>query len=102
MRVRITAAVIACLAAADVSGCTQPTRTCAVADYGSGGTSGYRTPQQALRSVLAQHRPGLSETGWKLTERSADVASFVSGDDSVDVAKNKAGKWNVGGVTACT
>ena len=101
MRVRITAALVACLAAADVSGCTQPAETCAVADYGGGGTSGYQSPQQALQSVLARHQPWLSATGWKLTERSVDAASFVSGNDSVDVVKNKAGKWNVGGVTAC-
>ena len=103
MRVRITAAlIVACLAAAGVSGCTQPTETCAVADYAGGGTSGYQTPQQALQSVLAEHKPWLSETGWKLTERSASAAAFVSGNDRVDVVKNKAGKWNVGGVTACT
>lgn len=102
MGVRITAALVACLAAAGVSGCTQPTETCAVADYAGGGTSGYQTPQQALQSVLAQHEPGLSETGWRLTGRSASAATFVSGNDSVDVVKNKAGKWNVGGVTACT
>ena len=65
------------------------------------GTSGYQTPQQALQSVLAQHQRWLSATGWKLTERGADAASFVSGNDSVDVVRNKAGKWNVGGVTAC-
>ncbi len=76
-------------------------QTCGVADYG-GGTSGYQTPQQALQSVLAQHHPGLSATGWKLTGRSATGARFVSGNDSVDVVKNKAGKWNVGGVTTCT
>jgi hypothetical protein len=102
MRVRITAALVACLAAADVSGCTQPTETCAVSDYSAGGTSGYQSPQQALQSVLARHQPWLSPTGWKLTERNADAASFVSGNDSVDVVKNKAGKWNVGGVTACS
>ena len=102
MRVRTNAVVLACLAAVSLSGCTQPTETCGVADYGGGGTSGYQTPQQALQSVLAQHQPGLSATGWKLTERSADAASFVSGNDSIDVVKNKAGKWNVGGVTACT
>ena len=51
--------------------------------------------------MLAQHEPWLSETGWKLAGRSADAATFVSGNDSVDVVKNKAGKWNVGGVTAC-
>jgi len=63
MRPRITAAVVvACLATTGVSGCTQPTQTCAVADYG-GGTSGYQTPQQALQSVLAQHEPGLSKRG---------------------------------------
>jgi hypothetical protein len=102
MRVRITAAVVACLAAAGVSGCTQPAKTCVVADYAGGGTSGYQTPQQALRSVLAQHRPGLSETGWKPAGRGADAVSFVSGNDSVDVVRNKAGQWNVGGVTECT
>jgi hypothetical protein len=101
MRVRITAAVVACLATAGVSGCTQPTQTCAVADYGGGGTSGYQTPQQALQSVLAQHEPWLSESGWKLTEHSADAVTFVSGSDSIDVVKNKVGKWNVGGVTTC-
>jgi hypothetical protein len=100
VRVRITAAVAACLAAA-VSGCTQPAQACAVVDYGGGGTSGYQTPQQALQSVLARHGQWLSETGWKLTERSTDAATFVSGNDSVDVVKNKAGKWNAGGVTAC-
>jgi len=101
MRVRIAAAVVAGLATVDVSGCTQPTETCAVADYGGGGTSGYQTPLQALQSVLAQHEPWLSETGWKLAGRSADAATFVSGNDSVDVVKNKVGEWNVGGVTAC-
>jgi hypothetical protein len=102
MRLRITAAVVvACLAAPAVSGCTQPTQTCAVTDY-AGRTSGYQTPQQALQSVLAQHRPGLKETGWKLAERGASAASFVSGNDRVDVVQNKAGTWNVGGVTVCT
>jgi hypothetical protein len=101
MRVPITATLAACLAAAGVSGCTQPAQTCAVVDYGGGGASGYQTPQQALQPVLARHQPWLSATGWKLTERTADAASFVSGNDSIDVVKNKAGKWNVGGVTAC-
>jgi hypothetical protein len=101
MRVRIAAALAACLAAAGVSGCTQPAQTCAVVDYGGGGTSGYQTPRQALQPVLARHQPWLSATGWKLTGRSVDAASFVSGNDSIDVVKNKAGKWNVGGVTAC-
>ncbi len=101
MRVRITAVLIACLAAAGVSGCAQSAETCAVADYGGGGTSGYQTPQQALQSVLARHQAWLSATGWKLTERSVDAASFVSGNDTVDVVKSKAGKWNAGGVTAC-
>jgi hypothetical protein len=102
MRVRTNAAVLACLAAVGLSGCTQPTETCGVADYGGGGTSGYRTPQQALQSVLVQHEPGLSATGWELTERSANGARFVSGDDSVDVVRNKVGQWIVGGVTTCT
>ena len=101
MRVWITAAVAACLATAGVSGCTQATQTCAVVDYGGAGTTGYQTPQQALQPVLARHQPWLSASGWKLTERSAAAASFVSGNDSIDVVKNKAGKWNVGGVTAC-
>ena len=101
MRARITTVVVACLAAAGAGGCSQPTETCVVADYGGGGTSGYQTPQQALRSVLAQHQPWLSATGWKLAARGVDAVSFVSGNDSVDVVKNKAGKWNVGGVTAC-
>ena len=101
MRARITAAAIACLTAAGLSGCTQPTETCAVADYGGGGANSYQMPQQALQSVLAQHQPWLSATGWKLTGRNADAATFVSGNDRVDVVKNKAGKWNVGGVTAC-
>jgi hypothetical protein len=101
MRVWITAAVAACLATAGVSGCTQATQTCAVADYGGAGTTGYQTPQQALQSVLAGHEQWLSETGWKLAERGAAAASFVSGNDRVDVVKNKAGRWTVGGVTAC-
>ena len=101
MPARITTAVVACLAVTGVSGCAQPAQTCAVADYGGGGTSGYQRPQQALQSVLARHEPWLSATRWKLTERSASAASFVSGNDSVDVVKNKAGKCNVGGVTAC-
>jgi len=101
MRVRTNAVVLACLAAVGLSGCTQPTETCGVADYG-GGTSGYQTPQQALQSVLTQNHQGLSATGWKLTERSANGARFVSGDDSVDLVRNKAGQWNVAGVTTCT
>jgi hypothetical protein len=102
VRAPVTAAIAACLAAGAVSGCTQPTQTCVIADYGGAGTSGYQTPQQALQSVLARHERGLSETGWKLTGRSAEAATFVSGNDSVDVVRNKAGQWNVGGVTACT
>ena len=101
MRIRVTAAVVACLALGGVSGCTQPTEACVVTDYGGGGTTGYQTPQQALQSVLARHQQWLSATGWTLAGRSADAAEFVSGNDSVDVVKNKAGKWNVGGVTAC-
>ena len=101
MRARITTAVVACLVVAGVGGCAQPTQTCLVADYGGEGTNGYQTPQQALQSVLAQHQPGLAAAGWKLTGRGADAVSFVSGNDSVDVVKNKAGQWNVGGVTAC-
>ena len=101
MRAPITAVAAACLAAVGVSGCGQPAQTCAIADYGGGGTSGYQTPQQALQSVLARHEQWLSATGWKMTEHSAHAASFTSGNNSVDVVQNKAGKWNVGGVTAC-
>jgi hypothetical protein len=102
MLVRITAAAVIWLAAVGVSGCTQHTETCAVADYGGGGTSGYQTPQQALQSALTRHDSRLPETGWKLAGRGAEAATFVSGNDSVDVVQNKAGKWNVGGVTTCT
>jgi hypothetical protein len=101
MRVRIAVAAAVCLAAGAVSGCTQPTETCAVADYGGGSMSGYQTPRQALQAVLDQHEQWLSATGWKLAGRSAGAVTFLSGNDSVDVVKNKAGKWNVGGVTAC-
>ena len=94
------AAVIACLAAAGVSGCTQSEETCVVQDY-SVGTGGYQTPQQALASVLAEHDPRLPQTGWKLAGRGAAAVSFVAGKDSVDVVQNKAAQWNVGGVTAC-
>jgi hypothetical protein len=97
----IAVATAACLTALCVSGCGQQSQTCAVADYGGGGTSGYQTPQRALQSVLAQHVQWLSAAGWKMTERSTHAASFTSGNDSVDVVRNKAGKWNVGGVTAC-
>jgi hypothetical protein len=102
MLVRVTAAVVICLTAVGVSGCTQPTETCTVTDYGGGGTSGYQTPQQALQPALAQHESGLPETGWKLTGRGVDAATFASGNDSIDIVRNKAGKWNVGGVTVCT
>ena len=96
----VGAAVIACLAAAGVSGCTQSEETCVVQDYG-GGTGGYQTPRQALASVLAEHDPRLPQTGWKVSGRGAAAVSFVAGKDSVDVVQNKAGQWNVGGVTAC-
>lgn len=92
---------VACLVVVGASGCAQPGETCAVKDYGGGDTSGYQTPQQALQSVLARHEQWLSATGWKLTGQSAGGATFVSGNDSVDVVKNKAGEWNVAGVTAC-
>ena len=101
MRVRSTVAVVACLAAVGVSGCSQHTHTCAVSDYAEG-TGGYQTPQQALQSVLARPQPGLSRTGWKIGGRGASAVEFVSGDDSVDVVKNKAGRWVVGAVTVCT
>jgi hypothetical protein len=81
-----------------VSGCTQPTETCLVTDYAGGSNSGHQTPQQP---VLAQHKQWLSATGWKLAGHGTDAVMFVSGNDSVDVVRNKVGKWNVGGVTAC-
>lgn len=99
--IRIIAVTVACLAVVGVSGCAQPDVTCAVKDYGGGGVSGYQTPQQALQSVLARHEQWLSATGWKLTDRSVSGATFVVSNDSVDVVKNKAGRWNVAGVTAC-
>jgi hypothetical protein len=100
MRLRIAAAVT-CLAILGVSGCAQSGGPCSVKDMVAGGTGGYRTPQQALQSELALHDQWLSETGWKLAGQSAGGATFVSGNDSVDVVKNKAGQWNVGGVKAC-
>jgi hypothetical protein len=102
MLARVTVAAVICLAVAGVSGCTQPTRTCSVTDYSGGGTSGYQTPRQALQSALTQHEPPLPETGWTLTGRGADAATFASGNDSIDLVRNKAGKWNVGGATVCT
>lgn len=101
MRARIIAVTVAGLVAVVVSGCAQPTETCAVADYGAASTGGYQTPRQALQSVLARHEQWLSATGWKLSGRSAAGATFVSGNDSVDVVKNKAGQWIMAGVTAC-
>jgi hypothetical protein len=101
VRAPIIAVAAVCLSALSVGGCGQPSQACAVADYGGGGTSGYQTPQQALQSVLARHVQWLAATGWKMTERGTHAASFTSGNDSVDVVQNKAGKWNVGGVTAC-
>lgn len=90
-----------CLGTFSVSGCGQPSQACAVADYGGGGTSGYQTPQQALQSVLARHVRWLAATGWKMTERGTHAVSFASGNDSIDLVQNNAGKWNVGAVTAC-
>lgn len=99
--IRIIAVTVACLAVVGVSGCAQPDVTCAVKDYGGAGASDYQTPQQALQSVLARHEQWLSATGWKLTNGSVSGATFVASNDRVDVVKNKAGRWNVGGVTAC-
>ena len=99
--IRIIAATVAGLAVVGVSGCAQPDVTCAVKDYGGGGASGYQTPEQALQSVLARHEQWLSATEWKLTDRSASGATFVASNDRVDVVTNKAGRWNVAGVTAC-
>ncbi len=97
---RVAAAVLACLAVAVVSGCGQRTMTCGVRDM-SGAGPGYQTPRQALDSVLAQHEQWLSTTGWVTKGDGAGAVTFTAGNDSVDVVKNKAGKWVVGGVTAC-
>lgn len=104
MHASITAAAaVVCLSAVSVSvsGCGQPSFACRAEDYVGGGTSGYPTPQQALQSVLTRHEQWLAATGWKVTERDAHTVAFASGNDSIDVVQNKAGKWNVGGVTAC-
>jgi hypothetical protein len=101
MRMPIVPVAVAGLAALGVSGCGHSTQACGVADYGGRATSGYTTPQQALRSVLARPEQGPSATGWKLNGRSAHAATFTSGNDSVDVVQNKVGKWNVGGLTTC-
>ena len=98
MRARIAVAVIACLAVTGVSGCTDE-ESCGVTDYAGGGT-GYRTAQEALNSVLAQHPQGLSATGWGAKDKSAGGVTFTSGDDSVDVLKTL-WTWVVAGVTAC-
>lgn len=101
MRMRIAAAVIACLAAAGASGCSQGT-SCATSDSGVGGASGpYQTPQQALRALLAEHVQWLSLTGWAITDRSATGVTFTAGNDSVDVLKTADGRWFVAGTTAC-
>lgn len=99
MRARIAVAVIACLAVTGANGCTDE-ESCGVTDYADGGT-GYRTAQEALNSVLAQHPQGLSATGWGAKDKSAGGVTFTSGDDSVDVLKTPAGTWVVAGVTAC-
>ncbi len=100
MRVRVAAAVIVCLAAAGVSGCGQESHACGVQDM-TGGGPGYQTARQALNSELARHDQWLSATGWVAKDQSANGVTFASGDDSVDVLKNKAGRWVVAGVTAC-
>ncbi len=100
MRIRVAAAVIICLAAAGVSGCGQKTQTCGVQDM-TGTGPGYQTARQALDSELARHDQWLSATGWVVKDQSAGGVTFTSGDDSVDVLKNKAGRWVVAGVTAC-
>ena len=100
MRVRVAVVVIGCLAAAGAGGCGR-SETCNIRDYSGGGTSGYQTARQALDSVLAEHEQWLSAAGWVLKGESAHGATFASGNDTVDVVKTPAGKWIVGGVTAC-
>lgn len=101
MRISSIAVAAVCLSAFGVSGCGQSYQACRAEDYGSGDTGGYQTAQQALQSVLARHEQWLATTGWKVTDRGPQAVSFTSGNDRVDVVRNKAGKWNVGGVTAC-
>jgi hypothetical protein len=96
----VAAAVLSCLAVAGVSGCGQQGSACGVQDSGVGGP-GYQTPRKALDSVLAQHEQWLSATGWVVKDQSAGGVTFTAGNDSVDVVKNEAGQWVVGGVTAC-
>jgi hypothetical protein len=43
----------------------------------------------------------LSTSGWVLKGKSVHGATFASGNDTVDVVKTAAGRWIVGGVTAC-
>ncbi len=100
MRLRVAATAIACLAVAGVSGCSHG-QSCAVVDYDGEGAGGYQTPWQALNSVLALHEQWLSTSGWVLKDQGAQAVTFVSGNNSVDVVKTTAGKWVVGGVTAC-
>ena len=102
MRRDIIVLAAACLATAAIvstNGCSGSGTACAVADLNGRG-SGYQTPENALRSIL-KAEPRLPTAGWKLTGRSTYGASFVSGDDSVDIVKNKGGKWVVGGYTVC-
>jgi hypothetical protein len=96
----VAAAVLSCLAVAGVSGCGQQGSACGVQDSNGEGP-GYQTPRQALDSVLALHEQWLSVTGWVPKDRSPAGVTFTAGNDSVDVLKNKAGRWVVGGVTAC-
>jgi hypothetical protein len=96
----VAAAVLSCLTVAGVSGCGQQGSACGVQDMGVGGP-GYQTPRQALDSVLAKHEQWLSATGWVVKDQSAGGVTFTAGNDSVDVVKNEAGQWAVGGVTAC-
>jgi hypothetical protein len=96
----IAAAVLGCLAVVAVSGCGQQGSACGVQDSNGEGP-GYQTPRQALDSVLARHEQWLSATGWVVKDQSAGGVTFAAANDTVDVVKNTAGQWVVGGVTAC-
>jgi hypothetical protein len=100
MRVRVIAAVAACMGVLGVSGCGNSVHSCGIGDYGPAGQRGFAGPRQVLRSVLPAY-PSLPQDGWKVTSRGAGAVEFRSGDNRVDVVKRSDGKWVVGGVTVC-
>jgi hypothetical protein len=99
MRGAATAAVIVCVGTLGISACGSG-QSCSVADNGRG-ASGFATPYQALRSVLARHPKWLSAHGWVVARRTGHAVTFRAGNDSVDVVKVLGDVWIVGGVTAC-